>query len=47
MKNCLVSLISVQTIPNILIALHFNPDFMLLVSQSDLSYSAKLKLMDA
>lgn len=32
MKKCLVSLISDQTIPNILIALHFKPDFMLFIS---------------
>ena len=32
MKTCLVSLVSDQTIPNILVAAHFRPDYMLFIS---------------
>jgi len=32
MKTCLVSLVSDQTIPNIIVTMHFRPDYLLLIS---------------
>ena len=41
MKTCLVSLVSDQTIPNILVALHFHFDFLLLLSTTEMEEKGK------
>jgi hypothetical protein len=41
MKTCLVSLISDQTIPNILVALHFKPDFLLFLTSDQMERRRK------
>jgi len=43
MKTCLVSLVSDQTIPNILVALHFRPDFLLFFSTKKMEEKVKTK----
>ncbi|MEW6187837.1 MAG: DUF1887 family CARF protein [Thermodesulfobacteriota bacterium] len=43
MKTCLVSLVSDQTIPNILVALHFKPDFLLFFSTKQMEDKGKTK----
>jgi hypothetical protein len=41
MKTCLVSLVSDQTIPNILVASHFRPDFLLFLSTAQMEEKGK------
>ena len=41
MKTCLVSLVSDQTIPNILVAAHFRPDFLLFISTTSMEKKGK------
>ncbi len=43
MKTCLVSLIGDQTIPNILVAAHFQPDFQLFISTRRMEEKGKSK----
>lgn len=41
MKTCLVNLVSEQTVPNIIVADHFKPDFLLFVTTDDMEKRGK------
>jgi hypothetical protein len=43
MKNCLVCLVGDQTVPNITVAVHFEPEFLLLISTSSMERKGKTR----